>query len=331
MNSTIHVDWSLYGGAETTSPPSTTTTSSKTNTFTTKHPPPLESNISTFSNTSSSSSSTRTSRSPSPNFSSHGGDSSITFTSDDSDAGADTHESNKIVASQQDELDDVSLPDVSRSESISSILSRPNAIRAASATDGKPWLPAIVSTESQPNDFLWMHTEEPHRSRRMAILKAHPQIKRLMGYEPLTKYVSLGVLMLQITIAVLVSKCTSWHPFSWKFLLVAYTIGGTANQNTFLAIHEITHNLAFRGLKANRVWAILVNAAIGVPYAMAFKPYHLEHHKYLGEDGTDTDLPTRIELAMLKNVLGKAFFATFQIFFYALRPGFLKLRRFGIF
>jgi sphingolipid delta-4 desaturase len=24
-------------------------------------------------------------------------------------------------------------------------------------------------------DFLWMTTEEPHRSRRMAILKAHPE------------------------------------------------------------------------------------------------------------------------------------------------------------
>jgi len=28
-------------------------------------------------------------------------------------------------------------------------------------------------------DFLWMTTEEPHRSRRMAILKAHPEVCRL--------------------------------------------------------------------------------------------------------------------------------------------------------
>ena len=26
-------------------------------------------------------------------------------------------------------------------------------------------------------DFLWMTTEEPHRSRRMAILKAHPEVR----------------------------------------------------------------------------------------------------------------------------------------------------------
>jgi sphingolipid delta-4 desaturase len=118
-----------------------------------------------------------------------------------------------------------------------------------------------------------------------------------------------------------------WHPLSWKFLTAAYVIGGTANQNIFLAIHEITHNLAFKGIKANKLWAIFVNSVIGVPYAMMFKQYHIEHHKYLGEDGVDTDLPTRLELMCLKNVLGKAFFATFQIFFYAFRPGFIKTQR----
>ena len=47
----------------------------------------------------------------------------------------------------------------------------------------------------------------------------------------------------------------------------------------------------------------------------------------MGEDGVDTDLPTRIELLALNNVLGKVFFATFQIFFYALRPGFVRSQR----
>jgi len=39
------------------------------------------------------------------------------------------------------------------------------------------------------------------------------------------------------------------------------------------------------------------------------KGYHLEHHKYLGEDGIDTDLPTKLELILLNNVFGKVFFA----------------------
>ena len=50
------------------------------------------------------------------------------------------------------------------------------------------------------------------------------------------------------------------------------------------------------------------------------QPYHLTHHKSLGVDGLDTDLPTAFEAVFLDSVAGKAFFATFQILFYALRP-----------
>lgn len=195
--------------------------------------------------------------------------------------------------------------------------------------DGSPWLPEVLKEPHDGQDFLWLLTEEPHRSRRQAILKAHPEIKTLMGREPLTKWVALGVVALQIFLACAVTTL-GWHPLSWKFLLTAYIIGGTANQNIFLAIHEITHNLAFKGIKANKILAIIVNSVIGIPYAMMFKQYHIEHHKHLGEDGIDTDLPTRLELMCLKNVLGKAFFATFQIFFYALRPGFIKTQQLTI-
>lgn len=118
-----------------------------------------------------------------------------------------------------------------------------------------------------------MHTEEPHRSRRRAILKAHPEVTKLMGYEPLTRYVVIAVVATQIATAILL-KDTS--PFNWKFILAAYLIGGTANQNLFLAIHEITHNLAFKGIKSNRVFAMFANWPIGIPYAMMFKKYHME-------------------------------------------------------
>jgi sphingolipid delta-4 desaturase len=89
-----------------------------------------------------------------------------------------------------------------------------------------------------------------------------------MGHEPLTKYVVLAVVILQFTIAYLLRHT---HPLSWTFLAAAYVIGGTANHNLFLAIHEITHNLAFKGVKANKMLAILANLPIGVPYAISFK------------------------------------------------------------
>jgi len=172
-----------------------------------------------------------------------------------------------------------------------------------------------------PNDWLWMHTEEPHRSRRRAILKDHPEVTKLMGHEPLTKYVVLLVVAIQLATAFALRNTSV---LSWKFMLAAYLIGGTANQNLFLAIHEITHNLVFKSIRANRVFAMFANLPIGIPYAMMFKKYHMEHHRALGVDGIDTDLPTRAELMVLKNVAGKAFFCTFQILFYALRPGFVR-------
>ena len=142
-----------------------------------------------------------------------------------------------------------------------------------------------------------------------------------MGYEPLTKYIVLGVVALQLSVAFCLRHT---KPLSPLFIFLAYAIGGTANHNLFLAIHEITHNLAFKGVDTNKALAVFANLPIGIPYSAAFKKYHIEHHKHLGEDGIDTDLPTRLELLCLRNVLGKTFFATFQILFYALRPGFVR-------
>ncbi|KAB8269990.1 peptidase [Aspergillus minisclerotigenes] len=170
------------------------------------------------------------------------------------------------------------------------------------------------------DQFFWTYTEEPHRSRRQAIIKAHPEVTKLCGYEPLTKYVVFGVVSLQICCAYLLRDTSM---LSWRFLATAYLIGATANQNLFLAIHEISHNLAFRSPMGNRLLAIFANLPIGVPYSAAFRPYHLTHHKSLGVAGLDTDLPTAVEAFLLDSLLGKAFFCTFQILFYALRPMFI--------
>ncbi|KAK8224498.1 fatty acid desaturase-domain-containing protein [Phyllosticta capitalensis] len=170
------------------------------------------------------------------------------------------------------------------------------------------------------NDFFWTYTEEPHRTRRMAIIKAHPEVTKLCGPEPLTKYVVTGVVALQVACAYLLRNTPI---FSWPFFLTAYIIGATANQNIFLAIHEISHNLAFKSPMANRLFAVFANIPIGIPYSASFRPYHLTHHKSLGVEGLDTDLPTAFEAMFLDSVMGKAFFATCQIFFYALRPMFI--------
>ncbi|OCK78065.1 dihydroceramide delta(4)-desaturas-like protein [Lepidopterella palustris CBS 459.81] len=171
--------------------------------------------------------------------------------------------------------------------------------------------------QSEQDHFFWTYTEEPHRTRRQAIIKAHPEVTKLCGPEPLTKYLVTAVVALQVICGYLLRDTPI---ASWQFFLTAYIIGATANQNLFLAIHEISHNLAFRSPLGNRVFAVFANLPIGIPYSASFRPYHLTHHKSLGVDGLDTDLPTLLEAFFLDSIFGKAFFCTFQILFYAVRP-----------
>lgn len=185
--------------------------------------------------------------------------------------------------------------------------------------------PADPSRILELEDFYWTDTPQPHTQRRKDILAKHPEITKLCGPEPLTKYILAGVVVLQLTSAYMLS---STHPLDWRFLAWAYVVGATANQNCFLAIHELSHNLGFRKPVHNRLFSIVSNLPIGVPYLALFQPYHTLHHKFMGDDKLDTDLPTRFEAMVLLNVLGKLFFATFQIFFYALRPMFITQIKF---
>lgn len=94
------------------------------------------------------------------------------------------------------------------------------------------------------------------------------QVTKLCGPEPLTKYFVLAVVALQVICAV----CMRTTPvLSLRYILSAYVIGATANQNLFLAIHEISHNLAFKAPLANRLFAVFANLPIGVPYSAAFR------------------------------------------------------------
>ena len=102
--------------------------------------------------------------------------------------------------------------------------------------------------------------------RRLTL--AFSQVTKLCGPEPLTKYFVLAVVALQVMFAVCLHNTSM---LSLKFVLAAYVIGATANQNLFLAIHEISHNLAFKAPLANRLFAVFANLPIGVPYSAAFR------------------------------------------------------------
>jgi sphingolipid delta-4 desaturase len=143
----------------------------------------------------------------------------------------------------------------------------PTSTVTETASNGKVSLP-VDAKDGGYSQFFWTYTEEPHRSRRQAIIKAHPEVTKLCGPEPLTKWLVLAVVSLQVLCAYLLKDT---HPISWQFVATAYIIGATANQNLFLAIHEISHNLAFRNPWANRILAVFANLPIGVPYSASFR------------------------------------------------------------
>lgn len=170
------------------------------------------------------------------------------------------------------------------------------------------------------NEYYWTKDAEPHVARRKAIIAKYPEVRKLTGHEPKLKWYVMAVVALQVAVAIYLRDT---HPFTWKFFGLAYVIGATANQAIFLAIHELSHNLMFKKPFHNKLFAIFTNIPIGIPYSASFQPYHQLHHKFMGDQYLDTDLPTLLESVVLSNVLGKVFFATCQIFFYALRPMFI--------
>ncbi|KAF8702797.1 hypothetical protein HU200_032628 [Digitaria exilis] len=168
-------------------------------------------------------------------------------------------------------------------------------------------------------DFFWSYTDEPHASRRREILSKYPQIKELFGPDP------WAFLKIAVVVSLQLWTATFLRDASWlKLLTVAYFFGSFLNHNLFLAIHELSHNLAFTTPSLNRWLGIFANLPIGVPMSITFQKYHLEHHRFQGVDGIDMDIPSQAEAHAVKNAISKSVWVVLQLFFYALRPLFLK-------
>lgn len=176
-------------------------------------------------------------------------------------------------------------------------------------------------TKPGANDFYWDDGPEPHLARRKAILKDHPEIKKYFKVNPRLKYSVLILVAIQMTIAVLIG---SWNLHWAVSLALTYFVSATIQQALFLAIHEVTHNMAFSKPAYNNWLAFVANIPIVFPFAMSFKFYHHEHHWQQGKDGVDADIPLVGEANFFRGFLMKVIWFFNQIFFYAVRPIMVK-------
>lgn len=65
---------------------------------------------------------------------------------------------------------------------------------------------------------------------------------------------------------------------------------------------------------------MVTNCVQGIPSAIMFKKYHLEHHYYQGVNDVDVDIPTYWEGDVFNTTFKKVFWVILQPAFYALRP-----------
>ena len=176
--------------------------------------------------------------------------------------------------------------------------------------------------EMQEN-FWQTEQDQPHPERTRAIMKAHPEIRKLIGRNPWTAAVMLFVLTLQTGIAFAMGKA-GIH-YWWASLIIAFCVGAFANHCMYVIIHDSVHNMVFTSKSWNRIVAIMADMPNLFPAAMGFQTYHLKHHAHQGDYEYDADIANRWEARLIGNKwYGKAFWMLMFPFFQLTRPPRLK-------
>ncbi len=157
---------------------------------------------------------------------------------------------------------------------------------------------------------------EWHATRRVAILRAHPEVRNLYGHDRSTVAWIFALAALQIALTFYAGR------LSWPAaMLLAYAVGAFPAHALGVLVHEAGHNLIVRSATANKLLAIVANVPLGAPAAIEFRAQHSLHHRYLGDaDGKDTQAPTRHEARIVHSGLAKLVSFTFGRFYFRSRP-----------
>jgi sphingolipid delta-4 desaturase len=131
---------------------------------------------------------------------------------------------------------------------------------------------------------------EPHIGRSRAMLRAHPDLKDLLGPDPRTLALCVAAPAAQVGLALLASSLPVWG-----IVALAYVVGAWLSHVCWVLIHESTHNLSARSRVANHVAGLLANVPLLIPAYAGFRKFHLLHHRRQGDYRSDADLPSVVE------------------------------------
>lgn len=173
----------------------------------------------------------------------------------------------------------------------------------------------------RPFKFSKVEYPQPHIERGKSILEQHPEVRGLFGPTPSSVLWIAALVALQFTVAIALRQAP-W----WMVLGLAWLVGGFIEHGLFTLIHDCAHNLVFKKPFWNKVCGIVGNLPGVFPSAVAFRNYHLMHHRHMGEMGWDADLAGPKEAAWVGN---DPFKKALTLAFYFVNMGFIRPLRIG--
>ncbi|TWT94452.1 fatty acid desaturase [Stieleria varia] len=134
-------------------------------------------------------------------------------------------------------------------------------------------------------DAVW------HRDRAKQMIKAHPEIKGLIGNNPYTFIWCILFTGAQIGVAA-AAGMVSW----WLVPVLAYFIGAWINICLFMLAHECNHNLVFKKTAPNRWLYTLTTMPM---FLSGHHTWWVEHHVHHNDLGAKKDFVKRRRSFML--------------------------------
>jgi len=179
------------------------------------------------------------------------------------------------------------------------------------ARRGKPIGPNV--------DLYYVNHPNIHWRRRKDMLKQHPEIEALRGYDSVSQIYCAALVSAQLlaTVAVGVFDLS----LLWVGLL-SFFFGAYVDHALWCLVHDFSHDLGAASHGANTAWLIIANLAHVWPSSVTFRHFHNKHHGHFHVVGKDPDLAVEVEQNIFGNsTLGKIVWLSLFPFIQTVRVG----------